>query len=224
MPLEPSGGGTLHLWTPPGAPIDTSGVPEVTPKPPGNPIGSQGPHRIHKVNMLKTMEILTFGLQDLKRNCFGQFGDAPRALPRHPRVSTHVLGGVSGAQNASRDSPRPSQDPPGPPGNPLGPPCEFQCRYRFNKKLQLYAFTYISHCFYQFSIAILPLQIGPCQLLLIFPIDFDNFTPPRPLPEPSQDPSRELPGAPKTPPSAPQDQNTTLHTPIRAARRNARSD
>ena len=132
----------------------------------------------------------------------------------------------------------PPKTPPGPPGDPLGSPCEFQCRYQFNKKLQLYAFTYISHCFYQFSIAILPLQIGPCQLLHIFPIDFDNFTicihllrppqhpqgPPRPLPEPPQDPSRELPGAPKTPPSTPQDQNTTLHTPIRAARRNARSD
>ena len=86
-------------------------------------MGSQGPHRIHKVNMLKTMEILTFRLQDLKINCFGHFFDASRARPRHPRVSTHILGGVSGPQNASRDSPRPSQDTPrtarGPPGVPL---------------------------------------------------------------------------------------------------------
>ena len=139
----------------------------------------------------------------------------------------------------------PPKTPPGPPGDPLGSPCEFQCRYQFNKKLQLYAFTYISHCFYQFSIAILPLQIGPCQLLHIFPIDFNNFTIcihftdssrtpsgslldlPGALPErpwTPQDPSREFPGAPKTPPSTPQAQNTTLHTPIRAARRNARSD
>ena len=190
-------------------------------------MGSQGPHRIHKVNMLKTMEILTFGLQDLKHNCFGQFVDAPRALPRHPRVSTHILGSVSGPQNASRDSPRPSQDTPRTARGPPGSPCEFQCRYQFNKKLQLYAFTYISQGFYQFSIASLPLQIGPCQLLHIFPIDFDNFTICIHFTDSSRTPSGsllDLPGGPKTPPSTPQDQNTTLHTPIRAARRNARSD
>ena len=111
----------------------------------------------------------------------------------------------------------PPKTPPGPPGDPLGSPCEFQCRYQFNKKLQLYAFTYISQCFYQFSIAILPLQIGPCQLLHIFPIDFNNFTicihltdsprdpqgPPKDPQDPPGDPHRH-PWTPQGPPQASQ--------------------
>ena len=125
----------------------------------------------------------------------------------------------------------PPKTPPGPPGDPLGSPCEFQCRYQFNKKLQLYAFTYISHCFYQFSIAILPLQIGPCQLLHIFPIDFNNFTicihltdsprdpprtsqgpsgPPQGPPQTPMDPPRAPPGLPRTPEAPPRTPNERL--------------
>ena len=126
----------------------------------------------------------------------------------------------------------PPKTPPGPPGDPLGSLCEFQCRYQFNKKLQLHAFTYISHCFYQSSIAILPLQIGPCQLLHIFPIDFNNFTicihltdspkpprtsqgpsgPPQGSPQTPMDPPRAPPGLPRTPEAPPRTPNDSPRT------------
>ena len=80
----------------------------------------------------------------------------------------------------SRPSPWCSKALPSPPkdllGRDLGPPehpCEFQPGHRFVESRRLSDFTQISHVFHQFSNTIIPLQIGPCQLLHIFGCDFD---------------------------------------------------
>ena len=79
----------------------------------------QGPHQIHKVGMLKTLEICVFGTQESQKNAPGRFFDAPSAPQGPSRAATLILKGTPGPPKrllgAPRAPPGHTEDPPGPP-------------------------------------------------------------------------------------------------------------
>ena len=62
--------------------------PRTLPRAPRSP---QGPHQIHKVDMLKTLEICVFGPQESQKNAPGRFFDAPSTPQGPSRVATPIL-------------------------------------------------------------------------------------------------------------------------------------
>ena len=80
-PLEPYRARTLFLETPPELPKACFGRPGGARNPPKRARSLQGPDQIHKVSMLKTLEICVFGPQGSQKNTLGPFFDAPNASP-----------------------------------------------------------------------------------------------------------------------------------------------
>ena len=76
----------------------------------------QGRHQIHKVDMLKTLEICVFGTQESQKNAPGRFFDAPSAPQGPSRAATLILKGTPGPPKRLLGAPR------APPGHPRGPP------------------------------------------------------------------------------------------------------
>ena len=117
-------------WSPPEAEPFFSRPPRSTPEPalelpgpprtlPRAPRSPQGPHQIHKVDMLKTLEICVFGPQESQKNAPGQFFDAPSTPQGPSRVATPILKGPPGPPKVT---PGASRAPPGDPRDPPGPP------------------------------------------------------------------------------------------------------
>ena len=117
-------------WSPPEAEPFFSRPPRSTPEPalelpgpprtlPRAPRSPQGPHQIHKVDMLKTLEICVFGPQESQKNAPGQFFDAPSTPQGPSRVATPILKGPPGPP---KGTPGASRAPPGDPRDPPGPP------------------------------------------------------------------------------------------------------
>ena len=79
----------------------------------------QGPHQIHKVDMLKTLEICVFGTQESQKNAPRRFFDAPSAPQGPSRAATLILKGTPGPPKRLLGAPR---APPGHPQDPPGPP------------------------------------------------------------------------------------------------------
>ena len=79
----------------------------------------QGPHQIHKVDMLKTLEICVFGTQESQKNAPGRFFDAPSAPQGPSRAATLILKGTPGPPKRLLGAPR---APPGHPQDFPGPP------------------------------------------------------------------------------------------------------
>ena len=97
-------------------PLELPGPPQILPRAPGS---SKGPYQIHKVGMLKTVEICVFGLQECQKNVPGRFFHAP-GTPRGPsRVATPIIKDPPGCQKgppgAPRDLSKVTQEVPGPP-------------------------------------------------------------------------------------------------------------
>ena len=111
----------------------------------------------------------------------------------------------------------PPNTPPGPPGDPLGSPCEFQCRYQFNKKLQLYAFNIFSIVFINFQLQFFLCKLALASFYTYFPsiLIISQFAyisqtrpgtpqgPPKDPHDPPRDPHRH-PWTPQGPPQASQ--------------------
>ena len=130
-PLERPGSPSFPPGRPPGPPQDRPWRLQGPPKPPkGGARSAQGPHQIHKVNMLKTLEIHTFDPLGSRKNAPRVIFDLPRPPLRPSRVSTLIVrvapGCPEGRLGAPRDPPRTPKDPPGssqgPPRDPHGPP------------------------------------------------------------------------------------------------------
>ena len=96
--------------------LELPGPPRTVPRAPQSP---QGPHQIHKVGMLKTLEICVFGTQESEKNGLGPFFDGPSTLPRAPRAATLRSKVTFGRPKSLFGAPR---DPPGTPKAPPGPP------------------------------------------------------------------------------------------------------
>ena len=134
VPEDPPGasrGRTISSRDPPWAPPRPTLAPPRPPQiAPGGPRSAQGPHQIHKVNMLKTLEIHTFALLGSQKNGLGRFFGPPRPPQRPSRVGPLIVRGAPGCPEgrlgAPRDPPRTPKDPPGssqgPPRVPHGPP------------------------------------------------------------------------------------------------------
>ena len=134
VPWDPPGasrGRTISSRDPPWAPPRPTLAPPRPPQiAPGGPRSAQGPHQIHKVNMLKTLEIHTFALLGSQKNGLGRFFGPPRPPQRPSRVGPLIVRGAPGCPEgrlgAPRDPPRTPKDPPGssqgPPRDPHGPP------------------------------------------------------------------------------------------------------
>ena len=114
-------------WSPPRPEPFPSRPPRRAPEPalelPGPPRtlpralrSHQGPHQIHKVGMLKTLEISLFGTQESQKNAPGRFFDAPSAPQGPSGTATLILQGAPGPPKCALGAPRP------PPGAPQGPP------------------------------------------------------------------------------------------------------
>ena len=116
-------------WTPPRPSLEPPRPPKILP---GTPRSAQGPHQIHKVNMLKTLEIHTFALPGSQKNALGRFFDPPRPPQRPSRVSPLIVrvapGDPKGRLGAPREPPRTPKDGPkrsqDPLRMPLRPPLE----------------------------------------------------------------------------------------------------
>ena len=113
-------------WSPPEpppelpkAPLELPGPPQILPRAPGS---SKGPYQIHKVGMLKTLEICVFGLQESQKNAPGRFFDAPSTSQGPSRVATPILKGPPGPPKGPRERPGHPQETPGTPQGPPGPP------------------------------------------------------------------------------------------------------
>ena len=119
-PRVPSGTPRGPLGTLPGAP-------EACQYPPGTSWSAQGPHQIHKVNMLKTRERSTLTPLDLSKIGLGRFFDLPRLPPRPPRASIPLVRVAPGAQKASQEL---SGSPREAPGDPTGAPGVGCSRFR----------------------------------------------------------------------------------------------
>ena len=70
--------------------------------------GLQGPHEIHKVDMLKTLEICVFDPLESQKKCSGPFFYVPRT---HPRPSGIVALPLQVASGHPKKSPRALRDP-----------------------------------------------------------------------------------------------------------------
>ena len=103
-------------WTPPKLTFELLEVPRVLSR---TPRGLQGSHEIHKVDMLKTLEICVFGTQESQKNAPGRFFDAPSAPQGPSSVATLLLKVASGPPKRSPEAPR---DPPGTPQGLPGTP------------------------------------------------------------------------------------------------------
>ena len=189
---------------PPSAVPFPSGPPRALPKPtleppgppqdpPGSPQGRPRTPQIRNVDHQKPSEICVFDPQRSQKSRFVHFLD----------LSWGSWDALWSAPTPSRPSPWCSKALPSPPrdlpGRALGPlehPCEFQPGHCFVENRRLSDFTHISHPFYRFSITIIPLQIGPCQLLHIFGRGFHFFTNRTHFPDPLGTPR----GPPWTPP------------------------
>ena len=116
-------------WSPPEAEPFFSRPPRSTPEPalelpgpprtlPRAPRSPQGPHQIHKVDMLKTLEICVFSHQESQKNGSGRFFETPSPPQGPSRAATRILEGAprppKGPLGAARASPGTHQDPPGP--------------------------------------------------------------------------------------------------------------
>ena len=118
-PLEPYRARTLFLETPPELPKACFGRPGGARNPPKRARSLQGPDQIHKVSMLKTLEICVFGPQGSQKNSLGSFFDAPNSHPGPSRVAPLILKVASGPP---KSSPGPPGTPPGAPQDPPGTP------------------------------------------------------------------------------------------------------
>ena len=99
--------------------LELPGPPRTVPRAPQSP---QGPHQIHKVGMLKTLEICVFGTQESQKKFLDNFSML-RVLPRNPperRPSSSRA--PPGPPNASWERPGSPQDLPRPPQGPPRPP------------------------------------------------------------------------------------------------------
>ena len=93
----------------------------------------QGLHQTRKVGMLKTLKLLLFGSQDLKKTISSHICYTPKAFPRPYKVSTYILLVISrrpkrsqGAQGTPKDHPEPPDDPLGLPRNAKNLPRTYQ--------------------------------------------------------------------------------------------------
>ena len=135
VPWDPPGasrGRTISSRDPPWAPPRPTLAPPRPPQiAPGGPRSAQGPHQIHKVNMLKTLEIHTFDLLGSRKHGLGRIFDPPRPPLRPSRVSTLIVrvppGCPEGHLGAPRDPPRTPKDPPGSPQGPSKEALERRC-------------------------------------------------------------------------------------------------
>ena len=95
-PWSPPEPGPFRSRPPRSSPKHTLELPGPLQIPPRAPRRSKGPYQIHKVGMLKTLEICVFGLQESQKNVPGRFFHAP-GIPRGPsRVATPILKGPPG--------------------------------------------------------------------------------------------------------------------------------
>ena len=149
-------------WSPPRPEPFPSRPPRRAPEPalelPGPPRtlpralwSHQGPHQIHKVDMLKTLEICVFGAQESQKNAPGQFFDAPSTPQGPSRVATPILKGPPGPP---KGTPGASRAPPGDPRDSPGPPWT----------------TLVN-----FTLATFFLKIFENRFLHVFPCFFDHF-------------------------------------------------
>ena len=118
-PWSPPEPGPFRSRPPRSSPKHTLELPGPLQIPPRAPRRSKGPYQIHKVGMLKTLEICVFGLQECQKNASGRFVHA-LGTPRGPsRVATPILKGPPGCQKgppgAPRDLSKITQEVPGPP-------------------------------------------------------------------------------------------------------------
>ena len=96
--------------------LELPGPPRTVPRAPQSP---QGPHQIHKVGMLKTLEICVFGTQESKKTVSGNFLMVQVPSREPPEQPPFAPRSPSGAPKASLERPGTPQGPPRP---PLGPP------------------------------------------------------------------------------------------------------
>ena len=75
-------------WTPPKLTLELLGVPRDLSR---TPNCLQGPHQIHKADMLKTLEICVFDLLGSQKNAPGEFFDPPRTTPNPSGIATLAL-------------------------------------------------------------------------------------------------------------------------------------
>jgi len=123
-PPGPSRWWIISPWAPPRAPPrPTLALPRLPETAQGRARSAQGPHQVHKVNMLKTLEIHTFALPGSQKNALGEVFDAPRLPLRPSRVSALIVRVAPGCPDGRLGSPRdPSRTPKDRPGSPQGPP------------------------------------------------------------------------------------------------------
>ena len=130
-PLSVPGANHFPLGAPLGPPRPTLAPPRPPKTAQGGARGAQGPHQIHKVNMLKTLEIHTFDLLGSRKHGLGRIFDPPRPPLRPSRVSTLIVrvppGCPEGHLGAPRDPPRTPKDPPGSPQGPSKEALERRC-------------------------------------------------------------------------------------------------
>ena len=106
-------GPTIYPRDPPRAPPRPTLEPPKPPKiVPGTPRSAQGPFQIHKVDMLKTLEICVLDPPGSQKSGLGRFFDAPRPSLKPSRVSIPIIRvapgrpkGVPGAPNDSSRGP-----------------------------------------------------------------------------------------------------------------------
>ena len=103
----------------PKAPLELPGPPQILPRAPGS---SKGPYQIHKVGMLKTLEIYVFGLQECQKKfpddfftLRGPLRDLPEWRPRSSKTLLGAKKALLERPGTSQRSPRRSQGPPRPP-------------------------------------------------------------------------------------------------------------
>ena len=116
VPWDPPGasrGRTISSRDPPWAPPRPTLAPPRPPQiAPGGPRSAQGPHQIHKVNMLKTLEIHTFDPLGSRKNAPRVIFDLPRPPLRPSRVSTLIVRVAPGCPEGRLGAPRDPQEPP----------------------------------------------------------------------------------------------------------------
>ena len=113
-------GPTIYPRDPPRAPPRPTLEPPKRPKiVPGTPRSAQGPFQIHKVDMLKTLEICVLDPPGSQKSGLGRFFDAPRPSLKPSRVSIPITRVAPGRPKGLPGTPR---DPPGSSRTPSGAP------------------------------------------------------------------------------------------------------
>ena len=187
--------------------LELQGPPRTVPRAPQSP---QGPQQIHKVGMLKTLEICVFGTQESEKNGLGPFFDGPSTLPRAPRAATLRSKVTFGRPKSLFGAPR---DPPGTPKAPPGPPQTTSKNFNLPSselKIDDFQILHVFPTFFNnFQLHKLLCKITLVSFYTYFPLILTNLriahvnqTPPGPPPGPPQDPSGPPQDLPRTPPKS----------------------